>query len=456
MGIREWWAQRAGKPGVTVVPPATAQIPGSEPRPTSELGARANPDQQVSRIYQQMSVDFDLRATILQIRDMDKRDGRVKRIHARVARDIVRGGLVLQQAVENETIRQEWGRFAKRCQLNRPEKLKSDARGFLMEGNLPLQVVLDADRNVVDLVRMPAETIRPNVGPSGRFDDPAQAYTQFDLQTGSELATFALWQLHLVRLDPDNFDDYGALGRPFLDASREVWKKLRLTDENLVIRRQMRAPLRMAHVLEGAGEEDVTKYRNQVEADQAHGTVTDYYLNRKGSVTPMQGDANLDHIADVVYLLDSFFAGTPLPKGMMGYTDGMARDILEDLKRDYYDEVDLMQDTIGFAYAQAFRIQLLMKGLNPDESEYTLTFAELRTETKTQTTDRALKLKAAGLPASMVFEEMGYDPITVERRQQADGARFDPYPEPVPAAAPTVKVTPGNGRKGDSSTSISS
>lgn len=35
------------------------------------------------------------------------------------------------------------------------------------------------------------------------------------------------------------------------------------------------------------------------------------------------------------------------PKGLFGYTDGMARDILEDLKRTYYDEVDGLQDSMA-------------------------------------------------------------------------------------------------------------
>ena len=36
-----------------------------------------------------------------------------------------------------------------------------------------------------------------------------------------------------------------------------------------------------------------------------------YYSNKKGSVQAVQGDANLDQIADVVHLLDTFFSGAP-------------------------------------------------------------------------------------------------------------------------------------------------
>ncbi|EEG08243.1 hypothetical protein [Pseudogulbenkiania ferrooxidans] len=421
---------------------------------TSEGGRRPTPENQIKTIYRQLSVDFELRATIMDIRQMDRADGRVKRIHNRVARDVTRGGLVLLQNDPDERIRREWETFVRRLQLNRPEKLKSDARGLLMEGNLPMQWVLDAAATVVAGVRMPAETIRPNVGINGRFTDLRAAYTQMDLTAGAELASFPLWQLTMARLDPDNFDDLSAMGRPFLDASREIWRKLRMTDTDLVIRRKHRAPLRLSHVLEGATEPEMQAYQDRVEANKDMIT-TDFYLNKKGSVTALQGDANLDQIGDVVYLLDSFFAGTPLPKGLMGYTDGLARDILEDLKRDYYDEVDQLQDVLAWVYEFGFRLQLLLRGLNPDAMPFTITFAERRTETMTQTTDRALKLKALGLPQSMVWEVMGYNAAAVEERRTSDAKHYDPYPEPDQTGAPKVKITPGNGRKGESATDVS-
>lgn len=431
---------------------ADTLLPG-EPAPGhSEQGLRSTPENQIKAIYRQLVVDHELRAAILELRQMDRQDGRVKRIHNRVARDVTRGGLVMQQTDPASPLQPLWQAFVRRLQLDNPAKLKSDARGLLMEGNLPLQWVLDGQGDIVGAVRMPAETIRPNVGSDGRFKDVRAAYSQIDLCSERELARFPLWQLTLARLDPDNFDDLSAMGRPFLDASREIWRKLRMTDTDLVIRRRHRAPLRLAHVLEGSNDTELRQYQDRVEANKDLIT-TDFYLNKKGGVSAVQGDASLGDIGDVVYLLDSFFAGTPLPKGLMGYTDGLARDILEDLKRDYYDEVDQLQDILACCYDFGFRLQLLLRGINPDAANYSITFAERRTESLTQTTDRALKLQALGLPRSMVWEELGYNAALVEERRQADARHYDPYPEP-PAVAPTVRITPGNGRKGDSATDI--
>ncbi|EKZ9630302.1 hypothetical protein RFC72_005690, partial [Klebsiella pneumoniae] len=57
----------------------------------------------------------------------------------------------------------------------------------------------------------------------------------------------------------------------------------------------------MSHVLEGASQEDLNLYRAEVERDQAYGNWRDFFLNKKGSVTSVSGDANLDQIADVSY-----------------------------------------------------------------------------------------------------------------------------------------------------------
>lgn len=456
-----WIGQKGGGP-ITTTADANpiGRLPNEPPGISSERGSRSNPDSELKYLYNQMWVDQDLRQAILDIREMDRLDGRVKKIHTRVARDVTKGGLLLEQAIENKEISRLWQEYGRRLQLNRPEKLKSDARGFIMEGNLPLQWVLDGAYNVAAAVRMPAETIIPQVAQDGTFKDVRRAYVQFDVNTGRERVSFPLWQLFVARLDPDNFDDMGCLGRPFLDASRTTWRKLNMTEEDLVIRRRVRAPLRLAHVLEGASPDDIDKYRADVERDQ-HQITTDYYLNKKGGVSPIQGDANLDQIGDVVHLLDTFFAGGPLPKGLMGYSKDMARDILEDLKRDYYQEIDGIQDVMAFAYEQGFRLQLLLKGINPDEEEFCISFAERRTETPTQAADRALKLQAIGLPAGLVWEELGYDAGYIRRRKEWEAKNFDdPYPTgdeggDVPPGRARVKITPGNGRKGESGTSVS-
>lgn len=435
--------------------------PSAAGRPGNEQGERLASDEAMKRLYTTMWVDHERRALVRSIRDMDLRDGRVKRIHSRLARDTIRGGLVLQvnEKASSETLKREWLSLMGRLQLDRTEKLKSDGRGLVMEGNLPLQLVFSDAMDVVAAVRMPSDTMVPITDAGGRFKDPARAYEQRDVMTGRTIGAWGAWQMAMCRFDPDNFDDLGSMGRPFLDSCVETWQKLRMTEEDLVVRRRMRAPLRLAHVLEGSDEAGITAYRKEVEAGQGQVT-TDYYLNRKGGVTAVQGDASLGDIGDVVHLLDTFFAGAPAPKGLFGYTDGMARDILEDLKRDYYDEVDAMQDTLAGGYELAFRMHLLFKGIDPAPGEFTLRFAQRRTETPNQVADLALKMMALGLPDDMIFADMGLDPDYVREKRIEQARRNDPYPPAggapgAGAGGARVSVTPGNARKGESGTAIS-
>lgn len=433
-----------------------ALLPTAPIKNSSETGTRLREDARYRELYRQFYVDPEVREAILGIREMDKLDGRVKMIHSRVARDIIKGGLVMQLAKPNQAVSEAWQDFRRRCQLDRQEKLKSDARGLVMEGNLPLQIILDGQNNVCGLARMPSETIVPNANDGGQFKDVAEAYWQHDLVTGKPKAKFALWQLHLVRFDPDNFDDMGSMGRPFLDANRTTWQKLCMTEEDLVIRRRVRAPLRLSHTLEGASAPELDAYEAKVINKQSEIT-TDYFSNKKGSVNPIQGDSNLDQVGDIALLLDCFFSGSPMPKGLAGYTDGLNRDILEDLKRDYYDEIDVLQDTLAYGYQQAFHIDLLLKGINPHDADFSICYAERRTETPNQAADRALKLQALGMPQNLIWQELGYDPDYINEMKKHQANTVDPYPDdlPPPVAAPgRVKITPGNGRKGESGTSI--
>lgn len=421
-----------------------------------EKGDRLASDDAMARLYRSMWLDTDRRAMVQTMREMDRKDGRVKQIHNRLARDCIRGGLVLQvsEKSSSETLKREWRALQGRLQLEMTEKLKSDARGFVMEGNLPLQLVLSERQDVVAAIRMPSETLLPITDQGGRFKNPAAAWEQRDVMTGTTLATWAAWQMSVARLDPDNFDDMGSMGRPFLDACAHVWRKLVMTEEDLVLRRRVRAPLRMAHVLEGADESTLEAYRQRTESEKGEIT-TDFYLNRRGSVTAVQGDATLGDIGDVVHLLDTFYAGSPAPKGLFGYTDGMARDILEDLKRSYYDEVDGLQDAMAAAYAVAFRIHLLFKGIDPDVGEFTLRFAQRRTETPNQVADLALKYMALGLPDDMVYADMGLDPDYVRDKRIEQAGRNDPYPPAAQRGGARVSVTPGNAPKGESATAVS-
>lgn len=465
MGILDLFRLRRSPRGPNA--PDTGVLPGMDTAGNREQGHRASPENAIRNLYRRMWVDPDLRQSVLDIRAMDRLDGRVKRIHRQTSRTASKGGLVLRVKDGPGWLNTEWRRFQTGCGLDSVQKLQSDVRGLMMEGNLALQWVLDDAERIAGCVRMPSDTIVPKVGANGRFEDPRRAYDQMDLSgVGGTpvLASFALWQLTLCRLDPDNYDDWGSLGRPYLDASRAVWKKLKMTEEDLVIRRRTRAPQRNFHSLEGASAEELAEYRAEVESEVAQGNWKDFYSNKKGAVQPLAGDANLDQIADVAYLLDTFFAGAPAPKGLFGLGAAeLQRDILEDLKKDYFDEIDALQDTASEGYETGFRLHLLLSGRNPANYDFEVQFLERRTDTPNQRADLALKYQALGLSRETVIESTGVDAAAEATRLKRQGDERNPYPAdgmegpPLPGQVPRVarvSVTPGNARKGESAVDV--
>ena len=55
------------------------------------------------------------------------------------------------------------------------------------------------------------------------------------------------------------------MGRPWLDSCVKKWRQLDMSEDDLVIRRRQRAPLRLSHILEGAGPEELEICRKAVE-----------------------------------------------------------------------------------------------------------------------------------------------------------------------------------------------
>ena len=144
--IGEWWKSLFGR---DVVPNQ------AEHGHTSEVGYRPTMERRARLENPLFAVDYEYRAVVADIRRMDRQDGRVKRIHNRVARDVTRGGLVLNQPNPSKRVQREWRAFISRLQLDNAQKLKSDARALVMEGNLPMQWEIDDAGREVTRERKP-------------------------------------------------------------------------------------------------------------------------------------------------------------------------------------------------------------------------------------------------------------------------------------------------------------
>jgi hypothetical protein len=435
------------------------------PDPVEETTATGttqdNPLTGYDDLYEKMRGRMDLRGVIDELKRFDQDDGRVKKVLNRIKRDAVKGLLQLSfNGVEDQAISQLWREFITRTKLDKREKLGSEARLLARDGNLPIQWVVNKSGQVCRAIPMPIGTLEADCDDLGRFNNPAQAWRQVDI-AGKVLATFPALLITNGRLDPENFERPDSLGRPYLDAARPALRRLRMQEDDLVIRRRTRASNRSLHVLEGANEKELIGYENEV-IKRRQSPDQDFYTNKKGAVTNISADANFDQVKDIEMNLDAFFAVAG-PKGLFGYIDGMSRDILEDLKKDYYEEVDAIQDVLADVYRAGFELDLLLKGKDPAAYDFTIKFAERMTESPSQRADRALKQQSIGASQQTVLETAGLDPVKEKARiaeERKNPSDYNLNPETDGdidldnPTQPKVSITPGNAKKGESQTHI--
>lgn len=400
-----------------------------------------------------------LRQTIQVVKEMN-RDPRIQRIHQQTAKDTVKGGLRLVLTGRQPRLQREWKALERRLGWNNFNKLYSDCKGFLLEGNVFLQLLMGEEALIHRAVRMPAESMLANANESGTFTTPLEAFIHYDTTTGTELMRLPLYKVAYARLEPENFDDVGSAGQPFLFAMSDHLNKLQLLEESLVERRHTRATPRMLHILENANKEDLDHYREEVENIYRSGRAArDFYTNRKGSIHAVSVDAKLEEIGDLMYLFDAVFPSAP---SVYGYHADIPRDVLEELRKQYYQQVDGIQDALSSAYREIFERQLLLKGIDPSRYEFEVCFAERMTMTRNQQADLALKWQALGLPEQLVWESAGVDVERAAALREAEERAQDAYPMPTEVATPEsatptpqVNVTPGNAPSGESATTIS-
>lgn len=430
--------------------------------PPGMSGSAIAPDQYWRNLWRKTWVDSSLYAVIRDIEKMDGPDGdpRVKKIHTTTAQYLASGGLTLFGAENSPNIQRAWQRFHKRVGLHILGKTFSDARQFLLSGNLPLEVVTQGNE-ITALLALPAATVVPHTDDRGRISDPKKAYSQYDLANGIKQAEFSLGNLLLARYSPRNYDDKGAMGRPMLDSSRETWKRLTFAEKKLVERRASRASLRLAHVMEGATLEELNAYKLQIEADQYSGHDRDYYMNKKGAIQPISGDAQLSDIGDILHLMNIFFAAAPAPPGLFGWGQELSRDVLQELMAHFYAEVDTMQEMLATVYQEAFEIQLALSGIDPRAYDFEVEYIEPNTMSKAQRSDWALKLQALGMPRQTIIRAAGFSPADIQDLIKAEQSNPEAY---APASAiqtntgqvqPKVTITPLAAGRGQSRTDIS-
>lgn len=375
---------------------------------TTEAGTSASASPS-NEMYELWALRYERRAIIADIRKLMLDEPRLDRAVWKLGREAVRKGVTASvqtkakrgpsaglakraQAILDETI--------KDCGLT-PTRLRSWAVALPAEGDLFIQKVVQGDR-LVDAKRMPASSMERNTDAQDRFYNPHRAFSQVDIQTDATIADFAAWQVVHERWKHWDGERYGQSA--FVQLRRPA-RNLMLMEQAQVIRRMVRAALRLFHMVGNKDNpgtaKDIADYKDQnstLKASQGgfdpKNVAVDYYGNGNTSVTAIPGDPNLEKIDDLEYYQDLFVSGTGTPKAMIGLAaKDINRDILKQQIEEWLKEVQDLTDAIANIVRDILDTALMLKGIDPAMVEYVLVFSQNSRETALERQDRVSKAR---------------------------------------------------------------
>lgn len=260
-------------------------------------------------------------------------------------------------------------------------ELPSWAKRGLKEGDVFVQAV-ELDGQIVDAMAMPSVSMERMSDERDRFPDPLNAFRQVDVTTNEDIARFAQWQIIHARWDHESGERYGNSQYLQLRTMNKIFMKM---VKDMAIRRAVRATLRRFHRVGNDANpgtwDDVEKYIALNKLDETAGIAEDYYGTFNVDVKTLEGDARLDQIKDIEFVLNVLFPRTGLAKGLIGFGETVSRDILDDQREFMNAKQDMLVDWIGNTLLRPlFNLALLVEGINPDAINYVIQFEERLTE----------------------------------------------------------------------------
>jgi hypothetical protein len=395
--------------------------PKKLPGESTEIGTSATPSPAIDQFLRLTTDRYQRRQIIVDVRQMLAQNPLIaeaasvfvdsavsKGFAATVERTSARGVSGGNQRKAQRII----DRTVKECDLR--NKIPSWGRMMLAEGDLFLQnIEHPAARELTNIKRMPAAAMERLTDETDSFTDPLRAFRQVDTTSNTEVANFALWQVTQARW---NFVDGERYGNSQYLELRGLEPAFREALRDMLIRRHSRGPLRLFHSVgnkEHPGKDaDMQQYMrwNNLTDLEKEGKLTprtDFFGNGNTTVTALQGDAKLGDVADIEFILNCLFPRLKMAKGLIGFGEKVARDILDEQREFMYTAQDLLIDVLEWgAIRPSLDMALLMQGIDPDSIIYAVQFEERMTEAgKLARLEALLEVREAGLMTDEQFWE---------------------------------------------------
>lgn len=349
-------------------------------------------------------------------------DPRAGAIIDTLARDAVKNGF----QVEVDDVKAAAIIESLRTRLKLDMRLDDWGRLTFRDGDSFLELGVTADGEIAIVTRKPTLGMHRNSDNSDRFVDPRMAYwygEPHQMSPDKQTLWFADWQIIHARWHHDEGNRYG---RPLLHSGRKVKKKVDEGEMDAAIRRKTRAGMRLLHHVEG-DTSDVEAYKelNKAALDDPFSAHADFFSNKAGGITALQGDANLGNMEDILHHLDTWFLSSPIPKGILGYGRDLNRDVLDEQKEQYDESIVGVQTWFTTEIlSPLFELQWLLAGILPENLNYKITWgnkAVVTPDSILKITQAANAMKVLGVPIPVIASILARFLPNVTPEMLADG-----------------------------------
>jgi hypothetical protein len=378
-------------------------------------------------LYEHMAVEQDRQKAYQECWVMYSEDARISAAIDTTAGSATNGGFTLKfnnVKDNNESVIEDAediiNTIIKRTKLM--STIPSIAKELLILGDVFLEVVLDFTQNeIVKLKKLPARTIERNEDEFGNL----KGFVQKD-DMGNIIAEFEPWQILHMRWNNFTGQRYGT---SMIRSVRLVYKKLKMTEEDLVVRRRTRAGLKLHHYgaepTDPLEEEEVDEYIAMNNSNPMN-VRTDFYSNGKWKIEVLKSDDGVNEINDVKHLEDTMFVGLRTPKGILGLSSDSNRSTIERQEVSYIRLLNEITEVISEQITTVFDIGLNLKGINPETVDYDLIWKEKTIEDMNRKIERLILQANGGFVSKQTAtEEMGYNFEDEMARIESEMAKYD-------------------------------
>jgi Bacteriophage T4-like portal protein (Gp20) len=381
------------------------------PAQTTEQGAAsaASPTTYALSLWQ---LRYERWGMIEDCRRMVLDDPRARKATLKFAREAVRKGCRITLTKKSKR-----GRHGKRLAI--AEQVAADVQRLvntncfswswmlICEGCLFVQGIASGD-TLVDAKRMPAAAMERNTDDTDEFVDPTQAFSQVDVTSSEEVATFPLALMYHARWCHIDGERYGT---PEIIAGRRHRRLLELQEDAQAVRRMSRAAIKRLWIIgpkDGTKtkatpgtKDDIDSFREQngmkkgrQELMDPNNVASDVFGNGLVDAKTLDGDANIDSIDDLKYAQNVYATALPTPAPLYNLdAEAVNRDVLDDLRAEWLKETSTLTEAMVELVRWLLALALLLKGILPETVQFEIHFSESSIETPSEVVARIISLR---------------------------------------------------------------